>query len=416
VNFLRSLQTALANLRSNKLRTALTMLGIIIGVSTVIIMVSIVEGARYAVVREFERLGSHLIIIVYSPDRREQQKQTRRLDGITMDDVRAIREQCALLETVAAEMPLGNNTLARFRDREMEATPVGIQPAYPRIRNFHLARGRSVSEDDLREWRKVCVIGDEVRRQLFNASEDPLGQQLDLGGVTLTVVGLLEAKGRSAGGDRQDDKMVLMPITTLQKRYLGRDLVGVVFAQPRDPEQLQEAMDQVWHVLMRRHDNVPGFRVDSQASLLQTISRVLNIFGIVLGGIAGMALLVGGIGIMNIMLVSVTERTREIGIRKAVGAKRKDILWQFLIESATVSGLGGLAGIAVGAGVSRAIGHLSKQFMPSGPAGQPGLTIHLPVWAVLVAFAFSAFIGVFFGIYPAMRAARLDPIEALRHE
>jgi putative ABC transport system permease protein len=416
VNFLRSLETALANLRSNKLRTALTMLGIIIGVSTVIIMVSIVEGARSSVVQEFQRMGSQLIIIVYQPERKEQQKQTRRLDGMTMDDVRAIRAECTLLEEISAEMSLGNSTLARFREREMDVSPVGIQPSYPRIRNFTVAQGRSVNEDDLREWRKVCLIGNEVRKQLFTENENPLGQEIDLGGVTLTIVGILEAKGRSMGGDRQDDKMVLLPITTLQKRYLGRDLVGVVFAQPRDPLRLQDAMDQVWQSLMRRHGNMPGFRVDSQENLLQTIGRVLNIFGAVLGSIAGMALLVGGIGIMNIMLVSVTERTREIGIRKAVGAKRKDILWQFLIESAVVSGLGGLVGIGVGAGVSWIIGTVSAQMITRGPTGGAGIAVHLPIWAMIGAFAFSAAIGIFFGIYPAMRAASLDPIDALRHE
>ncbi|MFN3649074.1 MAG: ABC transporter permease [Armatimonadota bacterium] len=416
MNFLRAIQAALFNLRTNKLRTALTMLGIIIGVSTVIIMVSIVEGARYAIVQEFERLGSDLIIIVYDPDREEQRGEFRRLDSMTMDDVRAIEAECALLKNISAEMPLGDNALARYRDREMEVSPAGVQPDYLHIRNFTLARGRSLTQQDLDSWNKVCVLGDEIRKELFRG-EDPLGQELEVSGITLQVVGILEPKGKSGlGGGTQDDRRVLLPITTVHKRFLGSEAVGVVLAQPRDAGVLNAALDEVWECLMRRHDNTPGFRVDSQENLLQSIGRVLNMFGLVLGSIAGMALLVGGIGIMNIMLVSVTERTREIGIRKAVGAKRRDILSQFLVESATVSGVGGLLGIGIGAGAAWIVGAVTRRLMETGTAGQPGIAVHLPLWAVLGAFAFSAFIGVFFGIYPAMRAARLDPIEALRHE
>jgi putative ABC transport system permease protein len=228
---------------------------------------------------------------------------------------------------------------------------------------------------------------------------------------------VLKRKGGAVG--RDEDKTVLVPITTVQKRYVGREIVGMVYAQPKSSTMVVPAMDQVWQSLMRHHDNLPGFRVDSQESILASIGRILSIFGLVLGSIAGLALLVGGIGIMNIMLVSVTERTREIGIRKSVGAKRKDILMQFLIESGTLSGIGGLMGIALGAGTAYAIGAISAQFMKRGMSDSPGdvgIPVHLPLWAMLGAFAFSAAIGIFFGIYPAYRASRLDPIQALRHE
>jgi putative ABC transport system permease protein len=414
MNLFRSLQTALANLRANKLRSALTMLGVIIGVSAVIIMVSLVEGVRAKIVAEFERLGSKLFIIVYQPNREERKQiSAQTVEGLTMEDVRAIQTECSLVQNLSAELPTGNDYTARYRDRETTVSANGVQPDYLHLRDLHVAKGRFLTDEDIANWGKVCVIGSKVREDLF-PNEDPVGQDITIQGVSVTVVGVLESKGRAGGQDQ--DKIVLVPITGIQKRFIGRDLVGVIWAQPREPTQVNAAMEQVWECLMRRHNNAPGFHVDSLENIQAMIGRILTIFGLALGGIAGLALLVGGIGIMNIMLVSVTERTREIGIRKAVGAKRRDILWQFLIEAASLSGVGGLMGIGLGAGVAYAASAATKQFMKGGINGDPGIPAHLPLWAILGAFAFSAFVGVFFGIYPAMRAARLDPIEALRHE
>jgi putative ABC transport system permease protein len=413
MNLLTSLDTALSNLRTNKMRSALTMLGVIIGVSAVIVMVSMVEGARSKVVSEFERLGSQLIIIVYNPTQKERDESPRRIDGMTMDDVRAIRQRCTLIKDLSAELPAPGDFVAKYQDHEISVNPNGVQPDFQRLRNVTLDQGRFLTDDDIDNWNKVCVIGSKVKNELF-PHEDPIGKDVDVQGVSITVVGTLRPKGRS--GQADEDKVMLIPITTVQKRFIGSEVVGVIWAQPTDASQVTAAMDQVWECLMRRYNNAPGFRVDSQENMLNAISRILNIFGMVLGGVAGLALLVGGIGIMNIMLVSVTERTREIGIRKAVGAKRRDILTQFLIESATVSGIGGLIGIGLGAAVSYGIGAITRRVMTSGPGGDPGIPIHLPIWAALGAFGFSAFIGVFFGIYPAMRAAKLDPIQALRYE
>ncbi len=413
MNLLRSLQTALTNLRVNKLRSALTMLGVIIGVSAVIIMVALVEGMRAKVIGEFQRLGSDLIIIVFQPRPEDRKSRARTVDFLTMDDVRAIRSSCDLLSSVSAEMPDGRDSPGTYLDRETKVDLIGVEPGYPRLRNVSVAQGRFLTAEDEDGWGKVCVVGSKVKRALFPA-ENPLGRDISVLGHSLTVVGILQPKGKS--GESDTDKAVLVPITTVQKRIMGANAVGVIFAQPVDPTQLNAAMDQVWQTLMRLHNNAPGFQVDSQQNILNAIGRILNIFGLVMGGIAGLALLVGGIGVMNIMLVSVTERTREIGIRKAVGAKQKDILAQFLIESATVTGVGGLIGIGLGAGVAYAAGEISKRFLKSGPGGDPGIPIHLPLWSILGAFLFSAFVGVFFGIYPAVRAARLDPIQALRHE
>jgi putative ABC transport system permease protein len=415
MNFFRSIQTALGNLMANKLRSFLTMLGVIIGVSSVIVMVAIVEGASARVTDEFKRLGSSLIIIYYEPSGSDNRKTTRRIDSMKMADIEAMRTECSLIQDLSAEMPLGNDTTVRLNDIEVKVTGNAVMPAYERLRNVSVAKGRFISEADMNTWAKVCVVGPKVASELFKGV-DPIGRSLQYRNLSLTIVGVLKAKGRSLDGDA--DKTVYIPLSTAQKRTMGTQGVGVVFAEPKDPKKIDQAMDQVWQMLMRRYDNLPGFHVDSQENILNSINRILSIFAILLSSVAGLALLVGGIGIMNIMLVSVTERTREIGIRKAIGAKRRDILAQFLIESATVSGLGGLIGIALGAGVAYTIGFVT-QFIPAmvdPQTGAKGLTIYLPVSVSLGAFAFSAFVGIFFGIYPAIRASRLDPIQALRHE
>jgi putative ABC transport system permease protein len=415
MNIWYSIQIALDNLRANKLRSALTMLGIIIGVSAVIMMVAILQGMSKRVGDEFNKLGSNLILVVYDPNSKEKKTATRKIDGFTMRDVEEIRQRCNLIKTLSPELPLGGSATAKHAGLDVSVSPTGVMADYGRLRNVQIARGRFISQEDAENWAKVCVIGDKVRRELF-PTENPLGANIVVDGLSLTVVGVAAPKGRTFNGDA--DELVFIPLTTVQKRLVGSEQVGTIYAEPVSLEQMTAAKDQIWQTLMRHYDNVPGVKVDSLDSMLASINAVFAAFTLVLGSIAGLALLVGGIGIMNIMLVSVTERTREIGVRKAIGAKRKDILAQFVIESGTLSGIGGLTGVIIGTCSAYLVGYITT-FIPSLADKQSqhkGLDMFVPPWIMIGAFAFSAGVGLFFGIYPAIRASRLDPIQALRHE
>jgi len=398
--WLESLKVALACLWANKLRSALTMLGIIFGVGSVIVMVAIVQGARLRVLQQFEALGSRLIIVFFSPEREERERIN--VSGLRLEDAEAIRRQCDLLRAVSPETP-PLPVDVHYRGRQTRASVVGAQSQCLQVRNITVARGRFITADDEARWAKVCVLGSALPPELFG-TEDPLGKEVEIQKQRVTVIGVLAEKGRAFGEEL--DQRMYVPLTTVQKRVLGSVDLGVIYAVARSEDQSEAAADQIWEVLMKRHDNQRVFTVDTQGRILEAAGQVLAIFQFVLGGIAGLSLLVGGIGIMNIMLVSVTERTREIGLRKALGAKRRHILWQFLTESATLSGVGGVFGVGLGAGLSWLVGHFASDYLPTS----------VPVWAAVLGFCFAAVVGLFFGIYPAFRAARLDPIEALRYE
>ena len=409
MSWLDSVLTALDNLHRHKLRSLLTMLGVIIGVAAVILMVSLVEGARANVVAEFQRLGSSLILVAFDPGKLEQGQTRGSIDGLTMDDARAILTYCPSVERVGAQLDAGSMKASRGK-KSLDITLKGVQPMAQVLHNIVVAKGRYIEEADVETWSKAAVVGAEVVDRLFGKT-DPIGQQLTIANVEITIIGVIERKGR--GMDGNADVEVHVPITSLHKRFIGRELVSVIFAQPVAREKTDAAMNEIWQLLMRRSNNVPLYRVDSQERILGSIGRVLSIFGLVVGAVAGLSLLVGGIGIMNIMLVTVTERTREIGLRKAVGARNRDVLWQFLIESMTISGLGGLIGVGLGWGGSLLIGVVTKA---AGLFGGNGLPTHLPVWAAVGGFVFAAVVGIGFGLYPALSASRLNPIQALRSE
>lgn len=409
MSLFEAFRVALDTLRAHKLRSFLTMLGVIIGVMAVVVMVAMIEGARATVVKEFEQLGSDLILVVFDPSRRlARGERGGTVEGLRMEDAEGLRT-LPRLRLVTPERNLGQKELVH-KTEKMNAQVIGVESNYLLVRAFQIEKGRFISEQDLREGAKVAVLGAEVARKLFGNTV-PLRRDLLIEGTLVRVVGVLKKKGRSF--DENLDEIVFLPITAVFSRWAGDRYVSMILAVPKSRAESKAAMEEIWEWLMRHHHNQPDFRVDSLESILAAIGRVLTIFGALLGGIAGLSLLVGGIGIMNIMLVSVTERTREIGLRKAVGAKQVHILLQFLIESATLSAIGGLIGMGFGWGVSETIEWISKQ---SDLFGDQGIQFYFPLWAALLAFGFSAFVGMAFGLYPAWRAARLDPIVALRHE
>lgn len=412
MSIIHCIKIALETLRANKLRSALTMLGIIIGVSAVILMVAILQGLSHRIADQFKKFGSNLIIVAYQPD--SSSNKGRVIDGFRMRDVRAIQDECNLVHDVSPEMTVNSANL-QHSGLSMQGNAVGVMPDYASLKNVTLSSGRFVSQTDSDTWAQVCVLGSKVASRLYGTT-DPIGHELNVNGILLEVVGVAEAKGRSFTGDA--DTQIFLPLTTLQQRFLGTNTVDSINARPNSMADMNAAKEQIWECLERRYPDVPGIKVDSLDQVLASITSVFAMFTLVLGGIAGLALLVGGIGIMNIMLVSVTERTREIGVRKAIGAKRRDILRQFLIESATLSGVGGLSGVIIGTMGAYVLGYLTT-FIPQfadKSGGTKGLAIYVPPWIVIGAFVFSAGVGVFFGMYPAIRASKLDPIQALRTE
>ncbi len=425
---LENLRVALDGLTANKMRSALTMLGVIIGVASVIALLSIGQGAQVAIIGEIAAVGSNLLRVAPGvgggpgPGRDEVSNVTT----LTYDDARAIADPGNVPDAAAVAPEFSQSAQVIFGNENVNAQVVGTTAGYPEVYGLEVARGRFVEEKDVNGRSNVAVLGYQVARDLFGGF-DPLGQRVKVsppgssavsgqsltgGRVSLTVVGVLEEKGSSMMGSA--DVMVFVPITTAQTKIfngrnpLGEIIVSQVSVMAASEEQTDAAVSQIETLLLERHDIGPDedadFNVMSQADMLDLADQVMGIMTVFLGSIAGISLLVGGIGIMNIMLVSVTERTREIGIRKAVGARRVDILIQFLLEAIVLSLLGGLIGILLGVGIA--------QLVSLSGLLQAVVTLN----SVSLAVGFSLAVGLFFGIYPANRAAGLNPIEALRYE
>lgn len=407
--FFQAFLIALDMLRAHKLRAVLTILGVIIGVMSVTIIFMLSEGFQVYLNTQFLRLGADTIFLFYDPGRRLRGQTTGGIEGLRMSDIEYIRNRSQLIEIASAYNEIGGRTV-RYGEQEMSNPRIqAVDEHFPTLNRLKIIEGRHLTERDIKERNNVCVIGVDIRSRLFG-SESPIGKRILLPGITLEVVGVLEEiefMGEGTG------RTLLIPITTVQDKWLGGDDLMLILMRPKPGVTVERAMDEVWQIMMRKSGNRAIYRLDSRGSILQTFGAIIRVAGIILGAIAALSLLVGGIGIMNIMLVSVTERTREIGLRKAVGATRTAILMQFLVESATLS----LAGGMIGMGLGWMIGHAGSTATKAlGIMGGTGFMVSFPIWAAFFALAFSAGVGIVFGMYPAVRAASLDPIVALRAE
>jgi len=412
MSLLAVLRIALGALRVNKLRSALTMLGIVIGVAAVIVMIAVGNGAQARVEDQIRSLGSNLIMVFSaSATFTGARSGAGSLQTISEDDAYAIARELPDEIQTAAPILRGSGQIVAG-NANWSTTFYGVTPEYFEAREWAVAEGRLIELADINGAAKVALIGQTVATSLFG-DENPVDQVIRIRKVPLTIIGVLERKGQSMSGQDQDD-LVLMPISTARKRILGATAlaksrsVGSMTIKVRHGVDIKIAEERMRELLRQRHRLQPGqdddFNVRNLSEILQAQEASSRVLATLLAAVASVSLLVGGIGIMNIMLVSVTERTREIGLRMAVGARGRDILRQFLVEAVTLSLIGGIAGILLGIGASYLVGHFAQW------------RIELSATAILLAVGFAAAVGVFFGFYPARKAANLSPIEALRYE
>lgn len=403
MDVIEALKSAKDSLLLNRVRALLTMLGVIIGVSAVILLVSFGEGARRYIKRELGELGSNILVVVPGKTAKEggMHMGTSAIRKLTFDDALLIERRSRNV-VHAVPVILGTSWI-KFREKSRDTYIVGVTSPYFDIRNLQIASGRQISEADVDGAKRVCVLGKTVKSDIFGSSgKNPLNEFVTIGNAKYRPVGEMAPKGVALGFDIDD--VVFIPATAA-KELFDTDWLFNITVKVAAEERIPQAKEDIRELLIRRHAGKEDFTILSQDEMIAVMGKILKIMTAVLSGIAAISLIVGGIGIMNIMLVSVSERTREIGIRKAMGAKNRDILLQFLTESVLLSVMGGLAGVLFGGMLSLAI-PLFAAFLPSS----------LTWWSVLLSFFFSAAVGVFFGVYPAKKAASYDPIVALRYE
>jgi putative ABC transport system permease protein len=406
--FSENIKIAFQSLFLNKLRSALTMLGIIIGVGAVVAVMSIGTGAQDSVVKSIQGIGSNLIIIMPGNNQSDMgpmnQFSSSGKESLKLQDVEAIQKYARHIEGVIPVIL--SAAPAVYMDKGSNVSIYASSEDAVNVYNFEIETGKFFSKSDVANSSNVAVLGKTIREKLFGDAS-PIGKSIKIMGKNFKVIGTVKSKGTNTFGQDQDNTIAI-PITTAMNKLYGQNYVNLIMAKTASEKEMDVASEEITRILKKQHgikaDEKNDFSIQSQTEILNTLSAVTNIFTIAISGIAAISLLVGGIGIMNIMLVSVTERTREIGIRKAIGAKNKDILTQFLTESIVLSLTGGLMGIIF----AYIISLLLNRYSP--------ISTTISISSILLAISFSTFVGLFFGIYPAMRAARLNPIEALRHE
>jgi len=394
-------------LLSNKARSGLTILGIVIGIGSVIAMISVGQGSTASIQSSIQSLGSNLLMVSPSFQRGVgMQISAGRGSARTLkqEDVDAIQKEIMLIKAIAPELSSRYQIIAKGTNTNTSV--LGTTPNYPEVRNVQIESGSFVSEQNVRSLSKVAVLGPTTRDDLFGEGVNPIGQTIHINKVDFKVIGVTKEKGGS-GMSNQDD-MIFVPLSTAQRFLAGSSYLSTIYIEIVDQESMTTAQEQITSLLLSRHNisnpELADFSVINQADIVASVSSISSTLTILLAAIAGISLIVGGIGIMNMMLTTVTERTREIGLRKAIGAKKKDISLQFLIESIMLTFIGGIVGIFLGWILSYAVAYFGS------------MTTEVTSWSIFLAVGVSACIGIIFGFYPARRAAGLNPIEALRYE
>ena len=406
MNIGQSIFEAIKSISANKVRSGLTILGIVIGVAAVIAMLGIGNGTTQAITSQISKLGTNVLFISAGGDVDNPQP-------LTLRDAEALQDPTRAPSVHYVAPTIQGMVTASVAGTDTNATLLGITPDYFKVQNVELSEGLAITQSQYDNYGSVVLLGTEVANKLFNSTTNLIGEKVRLNGEIFTVSGVLKSQGGTAFGS--SDNQVIVPLSSARVRLINRDLpneVDMIYAQAIDADHVQSATDEITQILRSRHYQNLGkddFDIRSTESFLETMNTVTATMTTFLGGIAGISLLVGGIGIMNIMLVTVVERTREIGLRKAVGARRRDILFQFLLESLLLSLSGGIIGILLGYGISFLVAQLTAM---SGTAINASITLN----SILLASLFSIAVGIFFGLYPASQASKLEPVEALRSE